>query len=136
MNLKFCMKNRNDLVKDWMKIANDDLLVANELLNSDNIFPRSICFHCQQSAEKYFKAYLVYFDFDIIKTHDLATLIKKLSNQDSEVSSFIEVASILTPYAISARYLDDFEPISEEDAKEAYKLAEEIKNYIQLKIML
>lgn len=130
------MKNSGDLIKGWMKIANDDLSVANELLNNDNIYPRSICFHCQQSAEKYFKAYLVYFDLDIIKTHDLATLIKRLSEQDAGVAAFITSASVLTPYAISARYLDDFEPISEDDAKEAYSLAKEIKDYIQSKILL
>ncbi len=136
MNLKFYMKNRNDLVKEWMKIATEDLLVANELLNHDNIYPRSICFHCQQSAEKYVKAYLVYFDLDIIKTHDLAILIKRLTDYDGELSSFIVAASVLTPYAISARYVDDFEPISEDDARDAYKSAEEIKNYIQSKIKL
>ena len=119
-----------------MQIACDDLLVANELLNNDNIYSRSICFHCQQSVEKYLKAYLVYFDLDIVKTHDLATLIKKLSEKDKTISGFIEAASILTPYAISARYPDDFEPISADEAKEAYKLAEQTKNYIQSKINL
>lgn len=136
MKQKFFMKNRNDLIALWMQIANDDFLVAKELLNSDNIFPRSICFHLQQSAEKFFKAYLVYFDLDIIKTHDLTTLINKLSNADGEVIKFIEAATVLTPYAISVRYPDDFELISDEELKEAYKLAEEIKNYIQSKIIL
>ena len=128
------MKNRNDLIKNWMQVANDDLLVADQLLNSDNIFPRSICFHCQQSAEKYLKAYLVYFDLDIIKTHDLGTLINNLIEKDKELNTFTKAASTLIPYAVSVRY--DFELISEEEAKEAYNLAEEIKNYIQSKIIL
>lgn len=136
MKAKFYMKDRNDLVKQWIQIANDDILVANQLLNYDNIYPRSICFHCQQSAEKYLKAYLVYFDLDIIRTHDLVTLINKLIEKDKKLLDFIESASVLTPYAISARYLDDFESISEDEAKEALILANEIKNYIQSQIRL
>ena len=130
------MKDRKDLIKQWMQIANDDLLVADQLLNNDNFFGRSICFHCQQSAEKYLKAYIVFFDLDIIKTHDLAILINMLKENDFKILDFINAASALTPYAVSVRYPDDFELISKEEAKEAYKLAEEIKNYIQSKIIL
>ena len=114
----------------------DDLLVADQLLKNDNFFGRSICFHCQQSAEKYLKAYLVFFDLDIIRTHDLAILINRLKENDNKLNDFIEAASVLTPYAVSVRYPDDFELILEEEAKEAYRLAEEIKTYIQSKIVL
>ncbi|HEV8080453.1 MAG TPA: HEPN domain-containing protein [Chitinophagaceae bacterium] len=136
MKVRFYMKDKSTLLEEWVKIAEEDLLSADALLKHDYIYPRSICFHCQQAAEKYLKAYLLYFDLDIIKTHDLSSLVNQLSTRDTKILDIINAASTLTPYAISVRYPDDFELISVEETKEAYSQAVAIKDYIRSKINL
>jgi HEPN domain-containing protein len=130
------MKDRNALIKEWLHIADEDIFTAKILLNHDYIYPRSICFHCQQSAEKYLKAYLIYFDLDVIKTHDLSSLINQLQGKDETILELINIASVLTPYAVSIRYPDDFDLITEDEAREAYQLAVTIKDYVQSKLIL
>lgn len=70
------MKDEIDLVKLWIKKAENDLITAQ---NSINIAPEppldTVCFHAQQCAEKYLKAYLVYHKVEFEKTHDLRELI-------------------------------------------------------------
>ncbi|HQP48522.1 MAG TPA: HEPN domain-containing protein, partial [Spirochaetota bacterium] len=48
-----------ELVDKWIAIADKDLLTAELLLKSDVVVTETICYHCQQSVEKYLKAYLV-----------------------------------------------------------------------------
>ena len=38
-----------------------------------------VCFHAQQSPEKYIKAFLTYSELEFEKTHDLGELIEKAS---------------------------------------------------------
>jgi hypothetical protein len=45
------MSDKIDLVKSWFKIANDDILVAQQLMRYEDPVLRSICFHCQQAVE-------------------------------------------------------------------------------------
>ncbi|WXG41970.1 MAG: HEPN domain-containing protein [Candidatus Freyarchaeum deiterrae] len=62
------MKEKIDLVKFWIKKAENDLITAENLLN---ILPEPpldiICFHAQQCAEKYLKAFLIYHGIEFEK---------------------------------------------------------------------
>jgi HEPN domain-containing protein len=62
------MKGKIDLTKLWIKKAENDLITAK---NSLNIKPEppldTICFHAQQCAEKYLKAFLVYHEIEFEK---------------------------------------------------------------------
>jgi HEPN domain-containing protein len=49
----------NDIVQQWLKIAERDLLSAKQGLEAEIIITDIVCFHCQQSVEKFLKAFLV-----------------------------------------------------------------------------
>lgn len=123
-------------VQQWFKKANNDLRNAEILLNcGENEIPYdTLCFHCQQASEKYIKGYLIYKEMDFPKTHNLADLISICTQTDTSFSKYITEMEKLTPYAVEIRYPDDFYMPSEDDAREAYKIASEIKNFIMQKI--
>ena len=56
------MKDKFELVKAWITKAEKDLLSVEHELSFDNPVTESICFHCQQTVEKYLKTYLIYLE--------------------------------------------------------------------------
>lgn len=46
------------ITQEWIDSAEDDITAATVLLNQPSPICDIICFHCQQSAEKYLKACL------------------------------------------------------------------------------
>lgn len=61
-------------VADWLKRADEDTQVAEVLLTAGGL-PNSVCFHSQQAAEKYFKAFLAFQEKHIRKVHDLGVIM-------------------------------------------------------------
>jgi HEPN domain-containing protein len=59
--------------KDWLFIAEDDLLAAKKLANEERL-SNLVSFHCQQCIEKCFKAVIEELDKPFIKSHDLLRL--------------------------------------------------------------
>ena len=67
------MKSKIDLVKAWLKKAENDLIAAE---NSVKIKLYDIAsFHAQQCAEKYLKAFLTYHEIEFEKTHAIEDLL-------------------------------------------------------------
>jgi HEPN domain-containing protein len=114
------MKNKDDLVRSWIRKAESDL-DALELILAANKALDAACFHAQQAAEKYLKAYLIYFDIDFPYVHDIEKLIHLCASHNTEFSDLADSAGMLTPYAVELRYDDDFWPAGEDvtDARQA-----------------
>jgi len=53
-------RTRDDLVRGWLEKARRDLATAQSQLRVAEPPADIICFHAQQAAEKYLKAYLVW----------------------------------------------------------------------------
>lgn len=51
---------KRDLVRQWLAKADEDLSAAQALWSLGTAFFSTIGFHCQQAAEKYFKAFLTW----------------------------------------------------------------------------
>lgn len=68
------------------------------------------CFHAQQAAEKYLKAYLSLKCVDFPFLHNLAALVEICKGEDETFGEIREVAESLTPCAVEARYDEDFWP--------------------------
>lgn len=128
------MRTRDELVQQWIVKANKDLLAANQLITFEDAVFETICFSCQQSTEKFLKAYLIFFDAAITKTHDIGELIKKCSVYDEQISEFFDEADALSLYAVEARYPDNFFEIKREEAIQAIEIALKLKTYILSKI--
>ena len=122
-------------IEEWLNFAKEDLDTAKTLLNSEYLFNRSICYHCQQSAEKDLKAYIIYLDLPLNKTHNLIKLVDQISKLDKEITHLQKAVEVLTDYIVTARYPDDSELITDEESKLAFNESEKINNYIKTKII-
>jgi HEPN domain-containing protein len=90
----------------------------------------TVCFHCQQCAEKYLKALLIHYGVDFPKTHDLVVLLN-LAARAGEVSLPVEPIQPLNRYSVEARYPGDWDPIDVAEAREAVKLARTVRAAIR-----
>jgi HEPN domain-containing protein len=71
-------------------------------------FHDELCFHCQQSAEKYLKALLEELGATIPKTHNLLVLLQLLVGGHAVLRSFRRGLDFLTRFAVATRYPGDW----------------------------
>ena len=90
--------------KDWLNIAEDDLLAAKKLASEDRL-TNLVSYHCQQCLEKCFKAMIEEQDKPSIKSHDLLRL-QLIANIQLSGSETILLSMINETY-IDARYPGD-----------------------------
>ena len=121
----------DDIVLNWIKKAESDLKTAKDEIQTENPATDTICFHSQQCIEKYLKAFLTHHQKRFGKTHNIAELIELCKEIDEDFEKLYDIkAESLTPYAVEIRYPDEFYFPSLEEAKEAIKIAEEVKSFI------
>jgi HEPN domain-containing protein len=120
------VKGLKELVNKWLMKAENDLKTARQGFKAEEVITDTICYHCQQTAEKYLKAYLVSKDITPEKTHKIEELLEYCSKFDPSFEK-VNDAAILTEYAVELRYPDNFYIPSLEEAQEAYNLAQNVK---------
>lgn len=129
------MKGKKDIVKLWLQKAESDLRTAKILVKSKDAPPESICFHAQQAVEKFLKAFLTWSNIRAGKTHDISVLLRLCMEEDKEFEELdIEKLGELTLYAVEVRYPESFYTPSLEEALDAVKLAEQVKDFILRKL--
>ena len=124
-----------EFVGPWIQKAEHDISSAQYL--AENMYPAPseiICFHCQQAAEKYLKAFLVYNDQEPPKTHDLIELAKLCNNFNADFSLLFPKCEYLLPFASRIRYPGLSDP-KDEDIKRALVYARDIIELIKLKLV-
>ena len=126
-------------VKGWMTKANHDL----EVTKLDKILPSDIvCYHAQQAAEKYLKAFLIANDADIklekFHIHDIDRLLVKCALIDPEFEKLSNMGiGKLTEYAVNIRYPGDYDMAEDLimpsfiETKEAISLAEKTVAFVK-----
>lgn len=91
--------------RDWIKKAESDWLAAIALARRRKIpLYDQVCFHCQQSAEKYLKARLEEAGIVSSKTHDLERLLNLVVKLEPRWAALQPSAKRLTDYAVDFRY--------------------------------
>ena len=118
-----------EIARQWLAKAKNDLLNADNNLKSEEVPFDTVCFHCQQAAEKILKAYLVGNGQSYPITHDLFLILEKILPLNKDAENLRDALAILMPYAVEIRYPDDFTP-TEEDAREARAAAEHILKWL------
>ncbi|MDR1949122.1 MAG: HEPN domain-containing protein [Spirochaetaceae bacterium] len=114
----------------WFSIADDDLKSAEYLATMQHPRPEGIiCFHCQQSAEKYLKGYLFKNNMEPPKIHDLLKLLELCENVNSQFSTILQKCNNLNRYSVIPRYPDELE-ITPEDTKNAIQYARAIRVFV------
>ena len=120
-----------ELARQWLAKAQNDLLNADNNLNAEQIPLDTVCFHCQQAAEKMLKAFLVGNGHPHPFTHDLLLLLQHLLPIHANAEQLRAALSLLMPYAVEIRYPgDEFTP-TQEDAREARQAAEEVLTWLR-----
>jgi HEPN domain-containing protein len=125
------MSGEIEIARQWLAKARNDLLNADNNLNSDEVPADTVCFHCQQAAEKLLKAYLVGNGQLFPITHDLFLVLEKILPLNSDAVSLRDSLAILMPYAIEIRYPDDWYMPTEEDAREARIVADHVLTWLE-----
>ena len=115
------MKGKSDLVRGWLRKAASDLVAMRASAQAGSF--DAACFHAQQAAEKYLKAYLIDRDRPVPHTHNLYKLFALCSESEPAFQQLIDTADLLTPFAVEARYDTEFWPTSQmvEQAEAAAK---------------
>jgi HEPN domain-containing protein len=121
----------NELVKQWISRAEEDFINARYTLSLKEDCPLgTICFHSQQCVEKYLKAMLTQDVIAFPRTHDLIELLNLFPLQNKPELALQDLA-VLNRYAVEARYPGDWEPVTRQDAKEAFLAASQIRQTIR-----
>ena len=117
----------------WIEFAENDYEAVKLLIVSSKPLLEIICFHCQQCAEKYLKAFIVKHNGEIKKTHNLEELCKACTVFDGDFAEIKDLCIDLTDYAVEIRYPYPFE-IDSDDMKKAVKDMESIREFIRTKL--
>ncbi len=121
--------DNNVITKEWFSLAKKDIESAKFLRKMKPIPLEIICYHCQQSAEKYLKGFLAYNDQEVIKIHDLVFLNKKCVEYNILFMKIQTECLRLTDYSVNVRYPVHFD-ITEKDMILAIEDAERIQNFV------
>ena len=121
------MKEIDDVVRGWLRKAESDLVAVDATLNAGSF--DAACFHAQQAAEKYLKAYLTHAGAEFPFTHNLAKLVELCVAVDASFDSLLPAAEPLTPFATQSRYDSEFWP-EEEVALDARSSAKQIRDFV------
>jgi len=121
---------KQEILQQWLDKGKDDLRSAEYLSTMHHPTPDEIiCYHCQQSAEKYLKGFMFLHDIEPDKTHDLKELLKTCQQYNAEFSTLFSKINVLTRYGTLPRYPNDL-GITNEDMKIALGYAKSIQEFV------
>jgi len=88
-------------IKEWINKAEDDFEGAKDIARRrKRPLPDLVCFHCQQSAEKYLKSLLIFKKTPFPKTHDLLLLLEYSKRHNPNLELHRELFEFLNPYSV------------------------------------
>lgn len=127
------MNNLKKEISEWLNLAELDLKTSEFLFKNMKPQPfEIICYHCQQSSEKYLKAFLINNNIIIKKTHDLIFLCNEALKIDNDFSKIVDECNNLNPFSTDIRYPYKIE-LNIEICKKALEDSNRIKEFILLK---
>jgi len=118
------------LTSEWVEKAEGDFATAEREMDiAVHANYDAVCFHAQQSAEKYLKACLQEADLPFRKTHDLSELLNSLLSIHPQFESLREDLNALTEFAVEYRYPG--ESADHDDAYEALQRCRIVRDAIR-----
>ena len=125
------------LIQEWLVLAEEDLLLAQELHDNSSSHLRAICFHSQQAAEKFLKALLASKGISFERTHDIENLVNHLP---PELADPLRTHNILdlTEYAVETSYpshaaMEIDQTDADRAVASAHLVAEHVRKFCQSK---
>ena len=118
------------ILQQWLARGDEELRSAIHLSAMHHPTPdETICYLCQQSAEKYLKAFIFFRDIEPEKTHDLRELLKVCENYNASFSVLLSKLQILNDYGVMPRYPNEL-GITNEDMKVAIRYAKDVQEFV------
>lgn len=107
-------------------MAQKDLRSAKILFDHD-ADNEIICFHCQQTLEKYLKGYLIFVTGELQEGHNLLKLCKKALLYDNKFTEFLKDMAFVNAFYIETRY-PAIDPliVSQEDTEECLRIVDRV----------
>ena len=121
---------RRELVGQWMYKADQDIRAAESLLSGEPPLVYPSCFHCQQAAEKYLKAFLTWHQMEFPKTHSIREILNLVKGIDLQLAEQLMEAATLTAYGVEVRYPGDIPEPDSAEASTAFDLARKVRDAI------
>lgn len=91
------------LIEEWLQKADEDYGFATSSLEYAPYYAQ-ICFHYQQAAEKYLKAFIVAHELEFKKSHDLEELLNTCGAKEPSLTEIEEACNFLSRFYIDTRY--------------------------------
>ena len=125
----------NAITEEWAFKAEEDFDSADLLMHGREApITATACFHCQQCAEKYLKAFLVENEIDFLRRHELIPLLDLCANVDKDFMVLLKDLRRLDSFAVSSRYPGV--QIKSETAEEALIATERVRKFIRKKLKI
>jgi HEPN domain-containing protein len=118
----------------FLRKAEADLALLDEVLPAARVSPDIIGFHCQQAAEKLLKALLSERGIAFPRTHNLQHLLDLLADAGHELPLELCTIDELTPYGTVFRY-DDPEDSAAFDRGAAVRRVRALYTFVQPRIL-
>lgn len=123
------------MVERWLKKAESDFKIGIDELHTEEPATDMVCFHMQQCAEKYLKAYLTLKGQVFRRTHNIAELIKLCQIQDKDFEQLNHInADKLTRHAVEVRYPEDFFFPTVEETNACMEITKKIREFVKGKL--
>lgn len=123
------------LTQEWVKKAENDWLSLNhEMKRIEDTNYDDACFHAQQCAEKYLKAFLQEASVRFNKVHDLIALLDLALPFAPAWNTLRPALNVLNPYTIEIRYPGH--TITQQNAEEAVPLCKTVCAAVRLSLGL
>ena len=125
----------NNIVDEWVEKAEGDYRTAEREVrvrkapNYD-----AVCFHAQQCAEKYLKAFLTRHQVPFRPIHDLEVLLGPIILVSPDFEFIRDLLLLLNDYAVDVRYPG--ESATKEEARVAVKAMRTVRNFARQKLEL
>ena len=97
------MKLNREVAKEWIDKAEEDFEFASAGIEYTKHFAQ-ICFHFQQAAEKYLKAFILANGLHFRRVHNLIELLEICKNKEPKIGEIEDACRYLNPFYIDTRY--------------------------------
>ena len=122
------MKGNSDVARGLILKAESDLKALMIMMERGKALDTA-CFHAQQLAEKYLKAFLSFNDIIFPKTNSIEELLVLCATIDGQLADVIDETIFLTDYAMGLFYDIEFWP-EKEEVEAAFEAASKIKKLV------
>ncbi len=123
----------NAVIAEWIEKAKGDFHTAQRELRARRA-PNydAACFHSQQCAEKYLKAFLVSLKIEPPRTHNLVELLKLCVSRDGSFELVRPALEALNTFTVDIRYPGEF--ATKEEARDAVKAMRQVRAFVRTKL--